>query len=64
MITRFILKHRKGYIKGAVIECTATDLLVIRRGLEMVAKDPLAPKMDMMMTSMLKTEYEFVEVEE
>lgn len=65
MITRFILKHHKGNVKGAVIECTIADLLVIRRGLEMVVKDPLAPKMDMMMaTSMLKKEYEFVEVDE
>lgn len=64
MITRFILKHHKGNIKGAVIECTSSDLLVIRRGLQLVMQHPLSSKMDVMMaTSMFRAEYEFEEVE-
>ena len=64
MITRFILKHHKGNIKGAVIECTSSDLLIIKKGLEMVVKDPLAKRADVIMaTSMLRSDYEFEEVE-
>lgn len=64
MITRFVLKHHDGNVKGMVIECSPSDWLLIKKGLRMVVKDPLSSKMDVMVaTSMFRAEYEFEEVE-
>lgn len=59
MITRFILKHHKGDIKGAVIECAVSDLFVIRDGLRLLACDPKTPNLDKLKAMhMLKMRYE------